>query len=79
MPIDGRRPLRAFISYSHVDAEVVERLERDLEGLGWAAWCDRELTGGQRWWDGILANVRECDLFVFALERCVGPVGSVRS
>ena len=58
----------SFVSYSHVDAEIVGRLERDLEGLGWTAWCDRELSGGQRWWDGILDNIRQCDVFVFAMS-----------
>ena len=58
----------SFVSYSHVDAELVGRLERDLEGLGWTAWCDRELSGGQRWWDGILDNIRQCDAFVFAMS-----------
>ena len=61
-------PRHSFVSYSHVDAEIVGRLERDLEGLGWAAWCDRELSGGQRWWDGILDNIRQCDAFVFAMS-----------
>jgi hypothetical protein len=58
----------AFISYSHVDDAAIERLEHDTRLLGWDPWCDRELTGGQRWWDGILDNIRRCDAFIFALS-----------
>ena len=32
-------------------------------------WFDRELTGGQSWWDQILEEVRGCDVFVFALAQ----------
>jgi hypothetical protein len=65
----GDRGRRAFLSYSHVDKLVVERLEKDLGELGWAVWCDRALSGGQRWWDGILQNVRQCDVFVFGMSQ----------
>lgn len=60
---------RVFVSYSHLDVAVVERLERDLDSLGCDVWCDRELSGGQRWWDGILENIRGCDVFVFAISE----------
>ena len=49
----------AFISYSHLDVAVVEQVERNLESLGWDTFWDRELSGGQRWWDGILDNYRK--------------------
>jgi hypothetical protein len=58
----------AFISYSHVDDVAIARLENDTRLLGWDPWCDRELTGGQRWWDGILDHIRRCDAFIFALS-----------
>lgn len=60
---------RVFISYSHLDMAVVEHLERDLDSLGCDVWCDRELSGGQRWWDGILESIRQCDVFVFAISE----------
>jgi hypothetical protein len=30
-------------------------------------WYDREVSGGQAWWNAILSNIRDCDLFVFIL------------
>lgn len=60
---------RVFISYSHLDQAIVEHLERDLDSLGCDVWCDRELSGGQRWWDGILESIRQCDVFVFAISE----------
>lgn len=35
---------------------------------GHDAWLDRDLTGGQRWWDHILQSIRDCDTFVVALS-----------
>ncbi len=61
--------MRVFISYSSKDRELVRALSDDLEALGYTVWFDKELsrTGGQHWWSNILTNVRECDLFIFAL------------
>jgi hypothetical protein len=58
---------RVFISYSSKSREVVRALAQDFEGTGYQVWFDHKLTGGQAWWDEILANIRQCDLFVFAL------------
>ncbi len=61
---------RIFISYRSTDRELVRRLADDLKRLGHTVWFDPELTstGGQDWWDNILAQIRGCDLFVFALS-----------
>jgi hypothetical protein len=58
---------QVFISYSSKSREVVRSLAQDFEGTGYQVWFDHKLTGGQAWWDEILANIRQCDLFVFAL------------
>jgi hypothetical protein len=58
---------RAFISYSSKSKNLVEALVEDIETAGYQAWFDHKLTGGQAWWEQILAQIRECDLFVFAL------------
>ena len=42
---------------------------KDLQDVGFNAWHDQTLTGGQRWWDNILASIRDCDIFIFALSQ----------
>src|ERR1041384_4491565 len=59
--------MNIFISYSSKDRSVVETLASDLALLGHTIWFDRELTGGHEWWNDILATIRACDLFIFAL------------
>ncbi|HEV8482077.1 MAG TPA: TIR domain-containing protein [Blastocatellia bacterium] len=60
---------RVFVSYSRNDLDSVTQLIDDLHAVGVDTWHDQTLTGGQRWWDNILANLRECDIFVFCLSR----------
>jgi hypothetical protein len=57
-----------FISYNRKSEAVSKALAGDFEELGHTVWFDQELSGGQAWWDQILAMVRRCDLFVFILE-----------
>lgn len=57
-----------FVSYSRKNLDVVKELIDDMEQMGVPAWYDQTLTGGQRWWDNILAHIRSCDIFVFALS-----------
>lgn len=59
---------RIFISYSRDDEAAVSLMRDGLEALGHDVWVDKELTGGQVWWDQILAELRACDLAVFALS-----------
>ena len=56
-----------FISYCRTSGDAVKALAQDIGELGHRAWLDQELSGGQAWWDQILAVIRECDVFVFAL------------
>lgn len=58
-----------FLSYSRDDARQLGILAEDIRSLGHRAWLDQELTGGQRWWDHILQEIRECDAFVSAVSR----------
>jgi len=57
-----------FLSYSRDDADIVSVLAEDIRNLGHTAWLDRELTGGQRWWDHILEEIRDCDAFVTSVS-----------
>src|SRR5262245_43595185 len=56
-----------FVSYARDSAPAAERLAGDIQALGHTVWMDRELSGGQPWWDKILVSVQGCDVFVFAL------------
>jgi hypothetical protein len=58
---------RIFISYSSKSKESVRTLAQDLGEIGHQIWFDHKLTGGKEWWDQILEQIRQCDLFVFAL------------
>jgi hypothetical protein len=57
-----------FLSYSRQNQSTVQKLAADLEALGHRVWFDRELSGGQRWWESIIEQVRGCDAFVLAVS-----------
>jgi len=54
-----------FASYSRADRETIRPLLDDVEALGYDVWLDEQLSGGQVWWDEILAKIRGCDAFLF--------------
>jgi hypothetical protein len=59
---------KVFISYIRQSEAIARNLANDIEALGHTAWFDQELSGGQIWWDQILATIRNCDVFVFVLD-----------
>lgn len=65
----GQIRLRIFVSYSAQNRAILEGLITCLESLGHVVWVDQELQdkGGQAWWAAIVEQIRECELFVFAL------------
>jgi hypothetical protein len=75
---------KVFVSYSRNNLDVVSQLVEDLQAVGMTTWHDQTLTGGQRWWDNILSNIRDCEIFIFALspeswesEACRSELGYV--
>jgi hypothetical protein len=60
--------MKVFLSYSREDQTFVELLREDLMRLHHDVWFDRVLIGGQEWWDEILKQIRECDVFALALS-----------
>ncbi|MCH9665770.1 MAG: toll/interleukin-1 receptor domain-containing protein [Gammaproteobacteria bacterium] len=60
---------KIFISYNRESEAIVKTLADDLDALGHSVWLDQELSGGQSWWDHILSNIRQCDIFIFALSN----------
>ena len=61
--------LRVFISYTRQSEDKVRALAADIQALSHTVWCDQELSGGQIWWNEILQEIRNCDVFVFALSQ----------
>lgn len=59
---------RVFVSYSRTNLAIVRQLIQDLQAMGIQAFYDQTLTGGQRWWDNILNNIRNGDIFILALS-----------
>jgi len=57
-----------FISYARNDAERVDRLVEGLRQLRYDAWVDEELTGGQAWWETVLAQIRASSAVLVALS-----------
>jgi TIR domain len=53
--------LNVFISYERESKRLVGPLADDIKVLGHTVWFDQELSGGQAWWDQILAQVRSCE------------------
>ena len=47
-----------FISYSKKDRDFAYRLADDLSGMGYKAWIDRSIGGGERWRESIESNLR---------------------
>lgn len=48
-----------FISYSHKDAEYIERLSVAIEGKGFTVWFDRDIGYGERWFPTIAQAIRD--------------------
>lgn len=57
-----------FISYARRDADVTASLHEDLVRATLEVWFDRDLQGGQRWWEAILEQIAACDVFLFVLS-----------
>ncbi len=57
-----------FISYNRESKAIAVTLAADIEELDHTVWFDQEISGGRAWWDQILKQVRECDVFVFVLD-----------
>ena len=57
-----------FVSYTRTDRDGIGTLLADLRALGHVVWLDEELSGGQVWWDEILAKIRQCEAFLFLVS-----------
>lgn len=60
--------MKVFVSYSGREEAAVRELVADLESAGQDVWLDRDLRGGEIWWETILQQIRACDVLVLALS-----------
>src|SRR5215831_8756128 len=61
--------MRIFISYSRQNRDAVQELSADLTLMGHEVWFDKDIVAGQLWWERILAEIRNCDAFVFLASQ----------
>lgn len=59
---------KIFLSYSRTSKEIIKNLEEDFEALGHTVWYDKQISGGQEWWDQILEQIRKCDLLAIVID-----------
>ena len=62
------RVLHLFCSYAREDREGVRTLLDGVRHLRHQVWVDERLSGGQAWWDEILAQLRACDAMLIAIS-----------
>jgi WD40 repeat protein len=60
--------MRLFISYSHTNRSKVKELQKLLEKAGNQVWFDEELIGAELWWQRILDEIEQTEVFIFALS-----------
>ncbi len=58
-----------FISYSSVDRTSAEAIAVLLSKSYDHVWYDRNLTGGEEWWQKILQKIAVCSCFIFLVSR----------
>jgi hypothetical protein len=55
---------KVFVSYARANKPDIEQLSSHLNELGWNPWVDTSLHGGQEWWEEILRQIEDCDIFI---------------
>ena len=63
------KDMKIFVTYSRSTQREVASLVKDLEELGHEVWFDRDISGGQSWWNNILSQIRDCEIYVFAIAK----------
>jgi TIR domain len=59
------RPSKVFLSYAREDRGYAERLRRILvQSVGARVFSDDMLSTGERWYERVLQELREADIFV---------------
>lgn len=74
---EGKEPY-IFISYSHIDTDLVMPVIEGLKVRGFRVWYDDNIYGGSDWREELALHIEECGCFVpffsenyFASENCI--------
>ncbi len=60
--------VQLFVSYARVDKDIADALVADGHALGHHVFYDRDLSGGQRWWDTLLDQIQGSEVFLPVLS-----------
>jgi TIR domain-containing protein len=60
---------KVFISYARPNRRDIDQLVEHLGVLGCQTWVDSSLRGGQDWWEEILRQIADCDVFIAIISR----------
>jgi hypothetical protein len=60
--------VQLFVSYARVDKDLADALVADGHALGHHVYYDRDLSGGQRWWDTLLDQIQGAAVFLPVLS-----------
>ena len=60
--------LSIFVSYKRDDQKQMEQIITLLRKMGHDVWYDQHISGGQKWWDKILEEIRNATLFMTAIS-----------
>jgi len=61
--------MKIFISYSSMDKALCENIIGFLEDLDHTVWADQSLKSGQEWWNEILQEIRQAEVFITLLSN----------
>lgn len=61
--------MAVFLSYAREDKEIATQLYEELIELRGDVFMDREIKGGQDWWDAICDSVETTELFVLVVSE----------
>ncbi|MEO1256111.1 MAG: TIR domain-containing protein, partial [Bacteroidota bacterium] len=61
--------MQIFVSYSRSDKAFVEQLVPLVGKVYSNVWYDEHIYGGDDWWEMILSQIADCDLFIYLISN----------
>ena len=60
---------KLFVSYARDNKRDVDQLVEHLAMLTYDTWIDKELRGGQVWWEEVLQRIADSDAFIAVISH----------